>query len=118
MSSAKKEMRRPDLIIPYQAPAPKADGADLQSTLASTLPMAAMFLRNRFIGWAALVFSLQSWLGESEDARNTSATPGYFNVGMGLISLVTCYLPLFLPQQPGFNRAATGTEAPAPAPPA
>lgn len=99
------------------------------------------------------MFSLQSWLGESEDARNTSATPGYFNVGMGrklrsesrpseakacgrqrgqagnerwltwsrnitVVSLITCYLPLFLPPQPGFNRAATGTEAPAPVPPA
>ncbi len=31
---------------------------------------------------AAVVFSLQSWLGESEETRKNSSTPGYFSVGM------------------------------------
>lgn len=35
-----------------------------------------------FCGRAAVVFSLQSWLGESEESKNNSATPGYFGVGM------------------------------------
>ena len=43
--------------------------------------MAAIFMRNRYIGWAAFVYSVQSWLGESEDAKKSS-TPGYFSVGM------------------------------------
>ncbi|KAI6357098.1 hypothetical protein MCOR25_007741 [Pyricularia grisea] len=116
--ATKKDMRRADLIVPYQAPAPKADGADIQSTISSTLPMAAIFMRNRFIGWAAVVFSLQSWLGESEESKNNSATPGYFGVGMSLMSLVVCYLPMFLPPQAGgLNRGATGTNAPPPVPP-
>lgn len=44
--------------------------------------MAAMLTRNRFVGWASFVFSLQSWLGESAEAKSTSSTPGYFSVGM------------------------------------
>ena len=32
--------------------------------------------RNR----AAIVFSIQSWLGESEESKKNSATPGYLNV--------------------------------------
>lgn len=62
--------------------------------------MAAMFTRNKYIGWcgrarhghrpqrltsrrrASVVFSLQSWLGEGEDARKGSSTPGYFSVLM------------------------------------
>lgn len=31
---------------------------------------------------AAVVFSMQSWLGESEATRQTTSTPGYFSVGM------------------------------------
>jgi hypothetical protein len=31
---------------------------------------------------AAVVFSIQSWLGESEESKKNSTTPGYFSVGM------------------------------------
>lgn len=34
------------------------------------------------MGWAAFVFSLQSWLGESAEAKSSQSTPGYFSVGM------------------------------------
>ncbi|KAK3393194.1 hypothetical protein B0H63DRAFT_457716 [Podospora didyma] len=112
-SRKEKDMRRPDLVIPYQEPASKGEGGDFGSTISSTLPMAAIFLRNKYIGWASVVFSLQSWLGESEETTKSTSTPGYFSVGMSLMSLVVTYLPLFLPQpgQPG-----TTTEAPAPVP--
>ena len=29
-----------------------------------------------------MVFSIQAWLGESEETRRSSSTPGYFSVGM------------------------------------
>ena len=69
-------------VIPYQEPAPGGDSADFSSTLSSTLPMAAIFMRNRYVGWAAFVYSVQSWLGESADSKKNSSTPGYFSVGM------------------------------------
>lgn len=68
-------------VVPYQPPAPRED-VDLTSSISSTLPMAAMLTRNRFVGWAAFVFGLQSWLGESAEAKSTQSTPGYFSVGM------------------------------------
>ncbi|KAL2015052.1 hypothetical protein VTK56DRAFT_6424 [Thermocarpiscus australiensis] len=115
-SRKEKDMRRPDLIIPYQEPAPKGESVELQSTLSSTLPMAAIFMRNRYIGWAAFVFSVQSWLGESEETKKSNSTPGYFSVGMSLMSLIVTYLPIFLPPQPGLQRgSATGAPAPTPA---
>lgn len=67
---------------------------------------------------ASVVFSVQNWLGESEDNQRNSSTPGYFSVGMSLMSLVVTYLPMFLPPAPGAQKAATGTEAAAPMPPA
>ena len=31
-----------------------ADNSEFSSTLASTLPMAAIFMRNRFVGWCVV----------------------------------------------------------------
>lgn len=39
------------VVVPYQEPAASSDKADFSSTISSTLPMAAMFTRNRYIGW-------------------------------------------------------------------
>ncbi|KAH6894075.1 hypothetical protein B0T10DRAFT_603629 [Thelonectria olida] len=112
MAPNQKDMRRPDLVIPYQEPKSKGDTTDFSSTLSTTLPMAAMFTRNKLIGWAAVVFSIQSWLGESEDAKKNSSTPGYFSVGMSIMSLAITYLPLFLPQ-PGTRAPAAAAPQPA-----
>ncbi|KAF3765040.1 hypothetical protein M406DRAFT_322851 [Cryphonectria parasitica EP155] len=114
--ASKKDLRRPDLVIPYQEPMAKNDGADVSSTMSQTLPMAAIFMRNRYIGWAAVVFSIQNWLGESEYSKTSSSTPGYFSVGMALMSLVVTYLPMFLPPPPGSQKMPTGTEAAPPVP--
>jgi hypothetical protein len=40
-------------VIPYQEPPAKGDNVEFQSTLSSTLPMAAIFMRNKYIGWYA-----------------------------------------------------------------
>ncbi|KAK1764095.1 hypothetical protein QBC33DRAFT_562151 [Phialemonium atrogriseum] len=116
MASKGKEIRRPDLIIPYQEPGGKSESVEFSSTLSSTLPMAAIFMRNRYIGWAAFVYSVQSWLGESEDTKKNTSTPGYFSVGMSLMALLVTYLPLFLPPPPG-SQAGTATGAAPPVPP-
>ncbi|KAG6013525.1 hypothetical protein E4U54_006624 [Claviceps lovelessii] len=110
-----KDMRRPDLIVPYQEPSSANDKPEFASTIASTLPMAAMFTRNRYIGWAAVVFTVQNWLGESQDATKTSSTPGIFSVLMSVMALGVTYMPLFLPPGKGAG-GATGTEPPAPVP--
>ncbi|EKD21525.1 hypothetical protein MBM_00638 [Drepanopeziza brunnea f. sp. 'multigermtubi' MB_m1] len=81
--SSRKDMRRADLIIPYQTPTAKESPGDISGTLGSTLPMAAMFTRNRFIGWASLALAIQNWLGESQEAKRTASQPAYFSVGMG-----------------------------------
>lgn len=98
-------------VVPYQEPTGSSDKADFSSTISSTMPMAAMFTRNKYVGWyglarptafpqkwgltsrrrAAVVFSIQTWLGEGEEARKASSTPGYFSVLMSS----TCP-PMFL----------------------
>ncbi|PQE03503.1 family UPF0139 protein [Rutstroemia sp. NJR-2017a BVV2] len=100
--SAKKDMRRADLIIPYQSPVAKESASDFSSTLGSTLPMAAMFTRNKLIGWASVVFAIQNWLGESSEAKKTSSQPAYFSVGMSdhLLILLPPDLPTNVPSSP------------------
>ncbi|PHH63528.1 hypothetical protein CDD81_5715 [Ophiocordyceps australis] len=110
----RKDMRRADLIVPYQEPAPSGEKAEFSSTLSSAMPMAAMFTRNKYVGWAAVVFSVQSWLGESEDAKKASGTPGYLSVIMSVMALLVTYAPIFFP--PRLALAGTAAEAPAPVP--
>ncbi|KAK5133454.1 hypothetical protein LTR08_007696 [Meristemomyces frigidus] len=93
------------------------DSQDIQGTMASTLPMAAIFTRNKMIGWTAVLFSLQGWLSETPAQAAASSTPGYFSVGMALLSVGVAYAPLFLPPQIG-KQAGPGTGTVTNAPPA
>ena len=45
--ASKKDMRRADLVIPYVGPPKEKGEADMTSTITSTMPMAAMFTRNK-----------------------------------------------------------------------
>ncbi|CBX95034.1 hypothetical protein LEMA_P114490.1 [Plenodomus lingam JN3] len=101
MASHKKDMRRADLIVPYAEPTKKGDEADMSSTMASTLPMAAIFTRNKMIGWVAVVFAIQSWLAETPEQRKTSTSPAYFQVGMAAMSLLV--LLVLVPPAPTWN---------------
>ncbi|CAF9912588.1 MAG: hypothetical protein GOMPHAMPRED_007701 [Gomphillus americanus] len=79
--ASKKDMRRSDLIIPYRKPAKDRDApTDITSTLSSTIPMAAMFTRNKYIGWTSVVLALQNWL--SEGPNSTNSTPAIMSLGM------------------------------------
>ncbi|KAF2653974.1 SUI1-domain-containing protein [Lophiostoma macrostomum CBS 122681] len=80
--ASKKDLRRADLIVPYAEPTKDKSDGDIGSTMASTLPMAAVTFANRMVGWVAVVFAMQSWLAESPEQKRTSSTPAYFSVGM------------------------------------
>ncbi|KAL4799406.1 translation initiation factor SU [Aspergillus venezuelensis] len=86
--ASKKDMRRADLAIPYVDPPKDKNDADMTGAMSSTMPMAAMFTRNRTR--VAMVFSLQSWLGETEEQKKNASTPAYMST----------YLPIFMPPSP------------------
>ncbi|KAB8221258.1 SUI1-domain-containing protein [Aspergillus novoparasiticus] len=90
--ASKKDMRRLDLAIPYVDPPANKDDADMSGAMTSTMPMAAMFTRNRMIGWVSFVFSLQNWLGETPEQKRTASTPAYMSVFMSLMALVVVRL--------------------------
>ncbi|KAK4495400.1 hypothetical protein PRZ48_013731 [Zasmidium cellare] len=113
--AAKKDMRRDDLIVPYSDPDKDKENSDFQSTMSSTLPMAAIFTRNKMLGWTAVLFAIQQWLSETPAQKANSASPAYLSIGMAVLSLGVGYMPLFMPPPPG-SRPGSGTEAPAAAP--
>ncbi|OKL63095.1 hypothetical protein UA08_02001 [Talaromyces atroroseus] len=76
--ASKKDMRRADLVIPYVEPPAEKSDADIGGTMSTTLPMAAMFTRNRL----AVVVSLQNWLSETPEQSKNAATPGYMSIFM------------------------------------
>ncbi|OAP54617.1 hypothetical protein AYL99_11065 [Fonsecaea erecta] len=109
--STKKDMRRADLVIPYVEPKDEKP-TDFSSTLTSTMPMAAMFTRNRLLGWFSLLTALLNWLGETPAQRQSpSGTPGYMAFGMAVLAVGVTYMPLFLPPPPNARAPA----APVPA---
>ncbi|KAK5717338.1 hypothetical protein LTR15_009232 [Elasticomyces elasticus] len=73
--------------------------------MASTLPMAAIFTRNKYafancalwsnadadfcrmIGWTSVIFAVQGWLSETAASKSSQATPAIFSVGMAFLSL-------------------------------
>ncbi|KAI5357590.1 Putative PAT complex subunit Asterix [Septoria linicola] len=115
--STKKDMRRPDLVVPYQAAEKDEGSTDFQSTMTSTLPMAAIFTRNKLLGWTAILFAIQSWLSETPAQKAAASSPAYLQVGMAALSLGVGYMPLFMPPVGGARPGAgSGTEAPAPSP--
>ncbi|KAL4759800.1 SUI1 family translation initiation factor [Aspergillus foveolatus] len=90
--TSKKDMRRLDLAIPYVDPPKDKNDADMTGAMSSTMPMAAVVVFRRLTSTrVAMVFSLQSWLGETEEQRKNATTPAYMSVGMSLMALAVVY---------------------------
>lgn len=59
--------------------------------------MAAMFTRNKMIGWTAVVFAVQGWLSETPGQVASGKQPAYFSVGMSVMALaMVCFPSPFL----------------------
>ncbi|KAK9241135.1 hypothetical protein V1525DRAFT_393790 [Lipomyces kononenkoae] len=97
MSSASgNSKKRANLCVPY-VPMEIKSREDVSSMMASTLPMVAMFLRNKLVAWSALLVTIQSWLNESEASSRDSTQPGWLKVLMSFVGLTVCYMDLFFP---------------------
>jgi hypothetical protein len=74
----------------------------------NTLPLAAMFLRNKILSWAALFTALQVYLNEPP-VRGKDAQPAWITLVTSVIGLVTCYMDFVIPKRlppPVAQRAA------------
>jgi hypothetical protein len=63
------------------------------------------------IGWTAVIFAIQGWLGETPAQAAAATTPSYLQIGMAAMSLGVAYMPLFLP--PTMNSGGASPAGPA-----
>ncbi|CAI5760551.1 unnamed protein product [Candida verbasci] len=102
---------REDLIIPYKHIPAKVRKDAGGNVIAQSLPMAAMFMRNKMLSWAALFLSVQSYLQEPinkpEVANDDSASqPAILRVLFAFISVLTCYMDIVFPSSnPAFKKS-------------
>lgn len=70
-----------------------------------SMPMAAIFLRNRFVAWFAVIQSVHYYLNTDEDEANAKdgkqsssieQTP-IIKVAMAMVGLIVCYMNLVFP---------------------
>lgn len=75
------------------------------------LTVIQIFTRNKMIGWTAVIFAVQGWLGETPAQAAAATTPSYLQIGMAAMSLGVAYMPLFLP--PTMNAGGASPAGPA-----
>ncbi|CAI4053826.1 hypothetical protein SKDZ_16G3240 [Saccharomyces kudriavzevii ZP591] len=103
---------RPDLCVSYKKiAAPKglySATPSISGVVNQSMPMAAIFLRNKFIAWFSLIQSVHYYLNTDEDivaaqkedkAASPMDQPPVIKLFMSLIGLCVCYMNLAFPQQ-------------------
>lgn len=80
---------------------PAKPRTEASNMISQTLPMAAMFMRNKLMSWSAIFLAIQSYLSEPinkpTSGKESGAQPPLLRVLFALISLSTCYLDIFFP---------------------
>lgn len=84
--------------------------------VSQTLPMAAMFMRNKVLSWASIFLAFQSYLTEpinkAPSEKDAGSKPPLLRLVFAFISLATCYLEFFLPStSPAAKNAITEAAA-------
>lgn len=72
------------------------------------MPLAAMFMRNKVMAWAALFTTTQAFLNEPAQLSGESQ-PAWLSVVLALVGIFTCYMDIFMPSLTpgGIPKAAT-----------
>ncbi|CAR27409.1 hypothetical protein ZYGR_0I06830 [Zygosaccharomyces rouxii] len=100
-------VKRSDLSVIYkhQAPpkSPYASSSSVSGLVNQSTPMIAMFLKNKFLAWFALIQSFYAYLNFSpEETSSNSSNPSDqspgLRVAMSVIGLFVCYMGLVFPQ--------------------
>ncbi|SCU82722.1 LANO_0B07316g1_1 [Lachancea nothofagi CBS 11611] len=91
--------KRPDLIVEFKyKPVPKSSvGAASQGIMAQSMPMAAMFMKNKFLAWFSLLLTVHYSLNGEADKKSADQSP-LLKILMAVVSLAVCYMNVVFPQ--------------------
>ncbi|KAL6454042.1 hypothetical protein SBY92_003499 [Candida maltosa Xu316] len=99
---------REELVVPYKH-VPVKPRKDSSGVLAQSLPMAAMFMRNKLLSWTSLFLAIQSYLNEpiNKPPTDEQSQPAILRVVFALVAIATCYMDVVFPgTNPGLQKAA------------
>lgn len=98
---------REDLVVPYKH-IPAKPRSEASAMISQSLPMAAMFMRNKMLSWASFFLAVQSFLNEpANKPEGSDQQPPILRVLFSMVSLGTCYMDLIFPSSnPALRRAA------------
>lgn len=66
--------------------------------ISQSLPMAAMFMRNKLLSWTAVFLAVQAFMNEPINSpKESEGQPPILRVIFGIVSLLTCYMDLIFP---------------------
>lgn len=87
-----------------------AQHVDQPSALFSnTLPLVAMFMRNKLLSWVSVFTALQMFLNEPK-TRKPDAQPAWVAMVTAFVGLITCYMDFVMPKRlPPVRQAAETT---------
>lgn len=81
--------------------------SDAAGMITQTLPMAAMFMRNKVLSWLAFFLALQSYLSEPiNKPQGGDGQPPLLRLVFAVVSLVACYIEFFFPSTSASLRRA------------
>ncbi|SCU86031.1 LADA_0D11782g1_1 [Lachancea dasiensis] len=91
--------KRADLIVSYthKVPPKASTSAASQGVLAQSMPMAAMFMKNKFLAWFALLTTVHYSLTAEADQSSPDQSP-ILKLLLSAVSLAVCYMNLIFPQ--------------------
>lgn len=89
------------LTISYKHVPAKPRG-EVSGVIGQSLPMAAMFMRNKMLSWAAVFIAIQSYLNQpdnkpADDKDSSAEQPPLLRILFAVISMATCYVDLLFP---------------------
>ncbi|EGW30355.1 uncharacterized protein SPAPADRAFT_143493 [Spathaspora passalidarum NRRL Y-27907] len=90
-----------ELVIPYKHVPAKPRNDNATSVVAQSLPMAAMFMRNKILSWSSVFIAVQAWLNEPINApksdNDNPQQPALLKITFAIVALLTCYMDVFFP---------------------
>ncbi|KAH3667770.1 hypothetical protein WICMUC_005302 [Wickerhamomyces mucosus] len=96
------QVKREDLVVPY-VHVPPAPEAASSAVVSQSMPMAALFMKNKLLGWFSLLSTVQAYLNELHGAKpQEGSTSALLRLLLSVFGILVCYTDLVFPGSSGF----------------
>ncbi|ONH68940.1 hypothetical protein BON22_1630 [Cyberlindnera fabianii] len=90
-------VKREDLIVPYIHVKKVADDNASANFVSQSMPMAAMFMRNKLLSWFTIFSAVIAVLYEVHGQTTVDGQSGLLRLLTALVGVGVCYMELLLP---------------------